>query len=80
MSSHTFQFATENVWSYACRAFLGPAQALTLQMFCFAMMIITREVVHRNELPDMDRIVDHAVSLMIRDFPLGLQVNTHFFL
>ena len=71
-----FQFASENILTFCIRGLLGSDQETTLQAFCTGVSDVTREEIPRDLVGKMESDMDTAVVLLLRDFPVTVQVNS----
>ena len=63
---------------YSLRGFLGDKQRETLFFFLDVITTILEEVHSSSRLDELQVQVDTALALMERDFPITVQVSTHW--
>ena len=65
---------SENVLSYCTKGLLGKNQHITLQAVCSSVSTLMQEEFPRSKLSDIENEIDTAVVLLLRDFPISVQV------
>ena len=65
---------SENVIAYCAADLLSDEQSTTLRMLCSVISDLVQCAHSRRELGDLIKRVDEIVCLLLRDFPVHLQV------